>query len=416
LAEFTGERVIPGKVDVDLWNEHIARYTFAGRLARHKCVLDIGCGAGYGSAELAQVARQVIGVDPATDAVDFARENYPAPNLQFVQAKAEALPFADAAFQLVVGFEVIEHLADWPLLLKEARRLLAPNGQFIVSTPNRLYYEETRRKSGPNPFHEHEFECDEFRAALQEVFPHVLLFLENHAEGIVFQPLDHPQVAEVRVDTKPADPTQSHFFVAVCALSPQTGAPTYIYMPSVANVLRERENHIDKLEGELATKNQWLDAAREEHQRLVVLHAQQTEELQQRNKWAQQVSRELDEAMERVAALQEELRAEQASAREVVAQYEAKLAELEQDNQAKTRWAIDTEQRLTKEIQDRTNELAKCVELLHQAEETLEQRTQWALKLDGERQQLEAQLAAVAASRWIRIGRAIGLGPSVRTS
>jgi len=44
--------------------------------------------------------------------------------------------------------------------------------------------------------------------------------------------------------------------------------------------------------------------------------------------------------MERVAALQEELRAEQASAREVVAQYEAKLAELEQDNQAKTRWPL----------------------------------------------------------------------------
>ena len=56
LAEFTGERLIPGQVDVDLLNEHMARYTFAARLARGKRVLDAGCGAGYGSAELAEGA------------------------------------------------------------------------------------------------------------------------------------------------------------------------------------------------------------------------------------------------------------------------------------------------------------------------------------------------------------------------
>ena len=55
MAEFTGERVIPGQVDVDLLNEHLARYAFAARLARGKRVLDAGCGAGYGSAELARI-------------------------------------------------------------------------------------------------------------------------------------------------------------------------------------------------------------------------------------------------------------------------------------------------------------------------------------------------------------------------
>ena len=42
LAEFTGERVIPGQVDADLLNEHLARYAFAARLARGKRVLDAG--------------------------------------------------------------------------------------------------------------------------------------------------------------------------------------------------------------------------------------------------------------------------------------------------------------------------------------------------------------------------------------
>src|SRR5580698_6057306 len=97
LAEFTGERVIPGEVDVDLLNEHMARYTFAARLARGKRVLDAGCGAGYGSAELARAAESVVGVDCAPDAVEFARAHYPVANLKFEVASCEALPQTDAA-------------------------------------------------------------------------------------------------------------------------------------------------------------------------------------------------------------------------------------------------------------------------------------------------------------------------------
>src|SRR5947207_16020697 len=83
LAEFTGERIIPGEVDVDLLNEHLARYAFAARLARGKRVLDAGCGAGYGSAELAHSAQNVIGIDVSADALTFARANYRLPNLTF---------------------------------------------------------------------------------------------------------------------------------------------------------------------------------------------------------------------------------------------------------------------------------------------------------------------------------------------
>src|SRR5215831_13097507 len=86
LAEFTGERLIPGEVDIDLLNEHMARYTFAMRLARGKRVLDAGCGAGYGSAVLAEVAEHVTGVDIAADAIEYARANYQAANLTFEEA------------------------------------------------------------------------------------------------------------------------------------------------------------------------------------------------------------------------------------------------------------------------------------------------------------------------------------------
>src|SRR6185312_17471986 len=89
LAEFTGERVIPGQVDIDLYNEHMARYAFAARLARGKRALDAGCGAGYGSAELARSALQVVGIDSSADAIEYARATYPLPNLTFEQASCE---------------------------------------------------------------------------------------------------------------------------------------------------------------------------------------------------------------------------------------------------------------------------------------------------------------------------------------
>src|SRR5215813_4356193 len=106
LAEFTGERVIPGQVDADLLNEHLARYAFAARLSRRKQVLDAGCGAGYGSAELAKTAASVLGIDVSAEAVEFARAEYPAGNLKFEVGDCTALPVADGSIDLVVAFEV----------------------------------------------------------------------------------------------------------------------------------------------------------------------------------------------------------------------------------------------------------------------------------------------------------------------
>src|ERR1700722_5875027 len=92
LVEFTGERVIPGEVDADLLNEHLARYAFAARLSRRKRVLDAGCGAGYGSAELARTAASVLGIDCSAEAIAYARAQYPVPNLRFEEGDCLSLP------------------------------------------------------------------------------------------------------------------------------------------------------------------------------------------------------------------------------------------------------------------------------------------------------------------------------------
>src|SRR4051812_22515955 len=204
--EFTGERVVPGQVDADLWNEHYARYLFASRFSRGERVLDLGCGAGYGAALLAETALAVTGVDVSEEAVDYALGHYPRANLQFQQASCTSTGLPDASFDLITAFEIIEHLEDWQKLLEEARRMLASDGQFMVSTPNKSYYDETRALIGMNPFHVHEFEFAEFEAALRSVFPSVSLFTQNHADTAVFQPLVVNGAAELKMASAEADP------------------------------------------------------------------------------------------------------------------------------------------------------------------------------------------------------------------
>lgn len=407
MAEFTGERVIPGQVDPDLWNEHIARYLFASRLGRRKKVLDLGCGAGYGSAEMAATAAYVVGVDVSVEAIALARREYARSNVTYVCGSGEALPFHPGTFDLVVAFEMIEHLADWEALLREARRVLAPAGQFVVSTPNRLFYAESRRLSGPNPYHRHEFDYAEFDGALRSFFPHVSMFVQNHGPSIVLQPVGGRTGAEVRIEGGETPPEASNFFVAVCAATPQTGAPAFVHVPSSGNVLRERNEHIVKLEEELVTKDQWLDEAKAEHRALMEKFRQLENELLGRTRWAEQLDAELEEARGRIDRLYAEKDAEIAA---MAAGYEEKIATLEHECESQSRWAMQTQQKLDAKSQ----ELAKCVELLKKAETTVVERTEWARRLDGELAEVKGKLSMVEASRWVRLGGAIGIGPGPR--
>src|SRR5438552_2352007 len=108
---FTGERLIPGKVEDDLYAEHLARYLFVEPLARGRRVLDLGAGAGYGAERLSRVAKSVVAVDVALDAMQYARSHHRGRATHAV-GRAELLPFRSATFDLVVAFEVLEHVVD----------------------------------------------------------------------------------------------------------------------------------------------------------------------------------------------------------------------------------------------------------------------------------------------------------------
>jgi SAM-dependent methyltransferase len=403
VKEFTGERVIPGLVDDELWDEHIARYAFASRLAAGKRVLDIGCGTGYGVAEMARVTAFAVGIDCVAEAVPGASV--------FVQASATALPFKPESFDLVTAFEVIEHLTDWQPMLAEARRVLHPDGIFLVSTPNKSSYAESRADAGPNPFHVHEFEYAEFHAALQAVFPAVSLYLQNRVEAFAFAGSSSTMEASA---TSAGLPEHAQFFLAVCALRPFPIAG-FVYLPTASNQLRERERHIRKLQDELALTKHWLAEVTSERDQLLAKHTDLTLHLEQQNRWALGLEKDWKAALDRISQLQTEFQAEQAAAIEMAASYDRALADVREDNRQKTQWALDTETRLTETIRLKCEELAEAVRLLNRAEATVAERTVWAQSLHTRIELMERQLHMIRESRWLRLGRAVGLGPQVDT-
>jgi SAM-dependent methyltransferase len=395
LAEFTGERVIPGLVDPDLLNEHLARYRFAARLSEGAAVLDAGCGSGYGTAEFAHAA-SVTGTDISAEALGHARSHFARPGVRFVQAACEAMPFADAAFDLITAFEVIEHLERWPELLSEARRVLRPGGVLLVSTPNKAYYNEMRAAVGPNPFHCHEFEYEEFQAALRGVFPHVRLWAQNHVEAIVFAPAD-PGKAALEAGGNSSH-VNAHFFLAACSTSPVEVDDVFAWLPSSGNVLREREHHIGKLEGELARKDAWLEELKTRHGALHKAHEAALEAVRERTLWAEELNLRVRDRDQRIGELQTELEAQQARASEQIDRLEAHLL-------ARTEWARS----LDAQLAERT---AHVLLQTREIEEYIERLKVQTLQLE-ELKILRQRLALIAQSRWVRLGRTLNVGPAV---
>ncbi|MGA8196572.1 MAG: methyltransferase domain-containing protein [Acetobacteraceae bacterium] len=177
---FTGERLttaIGGQIEI----EHYHRYLFARALVPGLDVLDVASGEGYGSALLAQVARSVVGVEYSGPTVQGAVGNFVRANLRYLRADARALPLADACVDAVVSFGTIEHFGRQDDFLREVRRVLRPDGRFIVSTPDRDVYSPAG--SAANPFHVHELSRLEFAALLRGTFRHVQVMQQRALIG-----------------------------------------------------------------------------------------------------------------------------------------------------------------------------------------------------------------------------------------
>ncbi len=125
-----------------------------GRLAPGERVLDLGSGAGTDSLVAAQMVGptgSVTGIDMTPEMLAKARASAAelgAENVEFVEAEAERLPFADESFDVVISNGVIDLIPDKDAVFAELRRVLRPGGRIQVAdvTIQRPVSEEGRRK------------------------------------------------------------------------------------------------------------------------------------------------------------------------------------------------------------------------------------------------------------------------------
>jgi N-acetylglucosaminyldiphosphoundecaprenol N-acetyl-beta-D-mannosaminyltransferase len=164
-----------------------------------KCVLDLGCGNGCYTAELARRGASVFGADILMSNLKAFRTQIPR-----VQAAGENLPFAAESFDVVTMIEVLEHTHCDGKVLEECFRVLKPGGSLVLFVPNKLYPFESHPchvgnlSIGPNiPLLSW---CPEFvrkRVCHARIYTRRKLFamaksagLQVHNAGYIFPPLD----------------------------------------------------------------------------------------------------------------------------------------------------------------------------------------------------------------------------------
>lgn len=112
----------------------IQRAAFEGlALGPEDRFLDVGCGSGAAVRRAAAVAQRAVGVDLSPGMITRARElACDAPDAEFVEGDAEALPFADAEFTAVLCTTSFHHYPDPAAAVREMARVLEPGGRLAI--------------------------------------------------------------------------------------------------------------------------------------------------------------------------------------------------------------------------------------------------------------------------------------------
>lgn len=161
--------------------EHRLRYDFAKRFVKNRVVIDLGCGVGYGTFALAvSGARKVYGIDIDNDAIEYAKAHYCHKNITYNVKDALNTKLSSHMADIVIAFEVIEHVKNPKKFLHEAKRLLKPDGIFIMSTPN------SEASFGQNPYHIQEFTFQELTKVLS-LFKTLQFYGQHKASKTIFK-------------------------------------------------------------------------------------------------------------------------------------------------------------------------------------------------------------------------------------
>lgn len=105
-------------------------------LVKNHKILEIGCGAGSMTAYLHSLGYDIKGIDPSEDLLDYAKKKHP--QCKFLRMNGEKLSFKDNSFDVVLSFDVFEHITNSNKHLREVKRVLKKEGYYLLQTPNKL--------------------------------------------------------------------------------------------------------------------------------------------------------------------------------------------------------------------------------------------------------------------------------------
>lgn len=126
-------------------------------------VLEVGCGEGRGIDWMIDKSKSFTALDKIEEALAKLRTKYP--QAKFISGNIPPFNAPDNAFDVVVSFQVIEHIKDDKSYLKEILRVLKPGGVALLTTPNRPM------SLSRNPWHEREYTGAELLALAKAIFP-----------------------------------------------------------------------------------------------------------------------------------------------------------------------------------------------------------------------------------------------------
>ena len=160
-------------------------------------ILDLGCGGGLVCEPLAKLGANVTGVD-------FVKQNIEAAKIHAMKNKLKINYIhkdvndikLKSSYDVIIAYEVLEHLKDWPDLIKKIKTLLKANGKLIISTINRnffskiiaIYFAEKILKWIPEDTHDYNkfIKPKELETVLQREN-----FKVNNFTGLVFNPIEN---------------------------------------------------------------------------------------------------------------------------------------------------------------------------------------------------------------------------------
>jgi 2-polyprenyl-6-hydroxyphenyl methylase/3-demethylubiquinone-9 3-methyltransferase len=131
------------KSSVNPWRVGYAKRKFKelGVAPKGKTALEVGCGGGILTEEIARMGFTTTGVDPSQGSLVTARKHAEANGLDitYEHSSGESLPYADASFDVIFCCDVLEHVRDLPKVIAEINRVLKPGGTFVFDTLNRTF-------------------------------------------------------------------------------------------------------------------------------------------------------------------------------------------------------------------------------------------------------------------------------------